>query len=102
MVHSPERREENGIVNGAFTLDHVELFVRNREEAAAWYARVFGCRPVAGAEEWARLPELGIEKGNTAPVFDHGAWSVYFADPSGHRLEVTTYEADLVLRARGD
>lgn len=140
-------------MNGAFTLDHVELFVPDREEAAAWYARVFGCRPVAGTEEWAadpggplmisadggqtklalfkgrpqeeqttagfhrvafrvggvewlaflaHLPELGIEKGDTAPVFDHGsAWSVYFADPYGHRLEVTTYEADLVRRARG-
>jgi hypothetical protein len=26
-------------------------------------------------------------------VRDHGAaWSVYFCDPYGHRLEITTYE----------
>jgi hypothetical protein len=51
----------------------------------------------------ARLPELGlVEGGGTARVVDHaGAWSVYFTDPFGHHLEVTTYEADLVRQARG-
>jgi hypothetical protein len=34
---------------------------------------------------------------------DHGkAWSVYFSDPHGHHLEVTTYEAEAVRSARRD
>ena len=137
-----------------FTLDHVELFVPDRAQAAEWYARVFGCRPVPGSEHWAahpqgplmlspdggrtklalfagepqgsrptagfhrvafrlrgeewltfvaRLPELGLaEADGAARIVDHtGAWSVYFTDPFGHRLEVTTYEVDVVRQARG-
>jgi len=137
-----------------FTLDHVELFVPDRAQAADWYARVLGCRPVPGSEQWAahpqgpfmlspdggrtklalfagepqggrptagfhrvafrlsgeewvafvaRLPELGLgEDGAPARVVDHtAAWSVYFTDPFGHHLEVTTYDADVVRQARG-
>jgi catechol 2,3-dioxygenase len=138
----------------SFTLDHVELFVPDRSQAAEWYARVLGCRPVPGTEEWARhpqgplmvspdggrtklalfagdppgarsaagfhrvafrldgaewlafvarLPELGLqERSAAARVVDHtGAWSVYFTDPYGHHLEVTTYDAEMVRQARG-
>lgn len=138
----------------SFTLDHVELFVPDRAQAADWYGRVLGCRPVPGTEPWAthpqgplmispdggrtklalfagepqgsrptsgfhrvafrlhgaewlefvaRLTELRLAEGSgAARVVDHtGAWSVYFTDPFGHHLEVTTYEADLVRRARG-
>jgi catechol 2,3-dioxygenase len=133
-----------------FTLDHVELFVPDRERTAAWYAQVLGCEPVAGTESWAadptgplmispdngktklalfagevpdtqptagfqrvafrvsateflaftaRMANLGLKE---TRVVDHGAaWSVYFADPSGHRLEVTTYETEPVRAARG-
>ncbi|HWN20122.1 MAG TPA: VOC family protein [Gemmatimonadales bacterium] len=133
-----------------FTLDHVELYVPDRVSAAAWYAKVLGCEPVAGTESWASNPEgpmmispdggrtklalfTGEAQGsrptagfhrvafrvsateflaftarmaglglNQARVVDHGgAWSVYFSDPSGHRLEVTTYEAEPVRAARG-
>ncbi len=133
-----------------FTLDHVELYVPDRLSAAAWYARVLGCEPVAGTESWASNPEgpmmispdggrtklalftgeaqgsrptagfhrvafrvsateflaftarLGSLGLNQARLVDHGgAWSVYFSDPSGHRLEVTTYEAEPVRAARG-
>jgi catechol 2,3-dioxygenase len=137
-----------------FTLDHVELFVPDRAQAAEWYGRVFGCRPIAGTEEWAshpqgplmvspdggrtklalfagepqgsrptagfhrvafrlsgaewlafvaRLPELELQEGiRAARVVDHtGAWSVYFTDPFGHHLEVTTYDAEVVRQARG-
>lgn len=133
----------------SFTLDHVELFVPDRAQAAEWYARVLGCRPVTGTETWAshaqgplmlspdggrtklalfvgepqgsrptagfhrvafrlsgaewlafvaRLSEVGLEEqGGAARVVDHtGAWSVYFRDPFGHHLEVTTYEAEVV------
>jgi catechol 2,3-dioxygenase-like lactoylglutathione lyase family enzyme len=138
----------------SFTLDHVELFVPDRTQAAEWYGRVLGCRPVPGTEEWAshpqgplmvspdggrtklalfagepqgsrstagfhrvafrlsgaewlaflaRLPEHDLREGDrTARVVDHGgAWSVYFTDPFGHHLEVTTYEAEVVRQARG-
>jgi catechol 2,3-dioxygenase-like lactoylglutathione lyase family enzyme len=136
----------------SFTLDHVELFVPDRAQAAEWYGRVLGCRPVPGTEEWAthpqgplmvspdsgrtklalfagepqgsrptagfhrvafrlsgaewlafvaRLPELDLREGGRLPrVVDHAsAWSVYFTDPFGHHLEVTTYEAEVVRRS---
>jgi catechol 2,3-dioxygenase-like lactoylglutathione lyase family enzyme len=36
-----------------------------------------------------------------ALVSDHtAAWSIYFSDPYGHRLEVTTYEHDQVIALR--
>jgi catechol 2,3-dioxygenase-like lactoylglutathione lyase family enzyme len=138
----------------SFTLDHVELFVPDREQAADWYAKVFGCQRIAGTESWAQHPqgplmltpdggrtklalftgeppgsrptagfhrvafrlggeewlafvarvnELGLAEGRNVPrVTDHTiAWSVYFSDPFGHNLEVTTYDAELVHRARG-
>jgi len=133
-----------------FTLDHVELYVPDRVSAAAWYAQVLGCEPVAGTELWATDPDgpvmispdggrtklalfTGEPQGNRATggfhrvafrvsateflaftarmaglglkealVVDHGgAWSVYFSDPSGYRLEVTTYEVEPVRAARG-
>jgi catechol 2,3-dioxygenase-like lactoylglutathione lyase family enzyme len=51
----------------------------------------------------ARMADLGLEEaGASARVVDHGgAWSVYFTDPYGHRLEVTTYEVEPVRAARG-
>jgi len=135
-----------------FTLDHVELFVPDRDQAAEWYGLVLGCRPVPGTEQWSRHPqgplmispdggrtklalfagepqgdrptagfhrvafrlgaaewlafvarvrELGLAEGaGAARLVDHTeAWSVYFTDPFGHRLEVTTYEADAVREA---
>ena len=130
-----------------FTLDHVELFVPDRDAAAAWYATVLGCERVRGAEQWAadptgplvvspdggrtklalfagepqggratagfhrvafRLPAAAwsrfaaglLEQGIPTRVVDHGtALSVYFDDPYGHHLEVTTYEADEVRRS---
>jgi catechol 2,3-dioxygenase-like lactoylglutathione lyase family enzyme len=133
-----------------FTIDHVELYVPDPPSAAAWYAEVLGCEPVAGSESWAadpggplmispdggktklalftgepqgrratagfhrvafrvsateflaftaRMESLGLKE---AREMDHGsAWSVYFADPWGHRLEVTTYEVEPVRAARG-
>jgi catechol 2,3-dioxygenase-like lactoylglutathione lyase family enzyme len=130
-------------------LDHVELFVPNREAAAAWYARVLGLTPVAGTTHWAAdpdgpvmlssdegstmlalfrgeaqgprttagyhrvafrvdgpgflafvagLPELHLSEGEASVrVVDHQtAFSVYFTDPYGHRLEVTTYDHAVV------
>ena len=45
---------------------------------------------------------LGVADGGPAPrVVDHGeAFSVYFLDPYGNHLEVTTYEHEVVRSAR--
>lgn len=133
-------------------IDHVEMFVPNCFEAAAWYERVLGLEVVPEYRFWAkdaggplmissdggatklalfegaspgasptagfrrvafrtnalgfmeflrRLPELNLA-GATGPesVVDHElAYSVYFSDPWGHLLEVTTYDYDEVTGA---
>jgi catechol 2,3-dioxygenase-like lactoylglutathione lyase family enzyme len=137
-------------------IDHVELFVPDRHQAAAWYHEVLGLEIVPEYEHWAepargplmispdggstklalfsgspqgdretagyhlvafrvdgpgfmefldRLDETPLddhlgERVTRLKVRDHGkAFSVYFSDPYGHRLEVTTYDAGYV-RAR--
>lgn len=132
-------------------IDHVELFVPDRREAAAWYERILGLAVLPQYEHWAenpggplmissdggstklalfqgtsqgqretagfhrvafrvdaenfvrflaRLPQLGLidDRGRRVTanlVTDHGrAFSLYFCDPSGHRLELTTYDYD--------
>ena len=83
-----------------------------KTKLALFTGEVQGSRPIAGfhrvafrvsATEFlaftARMAGLGLKD---ARVVDHGsAWSVYFSDPSGHRLEVTTYEVEPVRAARG-
>lgn len=137
-------------------IDHVELFVPDRRQAAAWYSEVLGLDIIAAYEGWADDPggplmissdsggtklalftgtsqgerptagfhlvafrvdaegflafvanaerlALRDEEGrplSTRSIKDHGqAFSVYFRDPYGHRLEVTTYDYES-LRAR--
>jgi catechol 2,3-dioxygenase-like lactoylglutathione lyase family enzyme len=137
-------------------IDHVELFVPNRHEAAAWYQRVLGLEIVPEYRHWADDPRgplmISSDGGSTKlalfdgqpqesrptagfhlvafqvdadgflaflrqlehaqlrddrarvvtadSVRDHQkAFSVYFCDPYGHRLEVTTYEHDKVRAA---
>jgi catechol 2,3-dioxygenase-like lactoylglutathione lyase family enzyme len=47
----------------------------------------------------ARMAGLGV---TDSRIVDHGgAWSVYFSDPVGHRLEVTTYEVEPVRAVGG-
>jgi len=132
-------------------IDHVEFFVPDRYEAAAWYEKVLGLEIVKDFEHWgksARGPlmissdggstklalfegesqgerptagfhlvafrvgakafvdflrganEYGLESPQGEPVtarsaVDHGkAYSIYFKDPYGHRLEITTYDYD--------
>ena len=131
------------------SIDHVELFVPDRHEAAAWYSRVLGLEILPQHEDWAADPEgplmISCDGGRTmlalftgehqanrptagfhrvafrvdGPTFlvfrdrldelevldpegqrvgpgqvrDHTkAFSIYFCDPWGHRLEVTTYD----------
>lgn len=143
-------------------IDHVELFVPDRYEAARWYEHVLGLQIVPECEVWAagggplmissdggstklalfegqpmaasqtmafrrvafrvtgsgfaaflrRLPELALADARrqavtATSVVDHQqAYSIYFDDPYGHQLEVTTYdygETSEVLRAlKGD
>lgn len=130
-------------------IDHVELFVPGRHEAAEWYRRVLGLEVVEAYREWADDPRgplmISSDGGSTKlalfegqprgsrptagfhlvafrvgaqafadfvrrlgdlpltdargglvtarSVIDHGkAHSLYFCDPYGHRLELTTYE----------
>lgn len=133
-------------------IDHVELFVPERYEAARWYEHVLGLQIVPECEPWAveggplmissdegstklalfegqpapsshtsafrrvafrvtgngfaeflgRLPELSLTDSRRQPVsadsvVDHRqAYSIYFDDPYGHQLEVTTYDYDQV------
>ena len=131
-------------------IDHVELFVPDRYEAARWYEQALGLQIVPECEPWAveggplmissdggstklalfegqpspasqtmafrrvafrvtgsgfgefvrRLPELSLVNARREPVsaksvVDHQqAYSIYFDDPYGHQLEVTTYDYD--------
>ena len=132
--------------NSVLQIDHIELFVPDRYEAAAWYQRVLGLQIVADYEHWAanpagplmisgdggvtklalfegqpqgtrvtagfdrvafrvtaivfveylrKLVKLGVTDrgGETIAPRDHqAAYSIYFSDPYGHHLEITTYE----------
>lgn len=141
-------------------IDHVELYVPDRREAAGWYEQALGLTVVAEYEGWAEDPRgplmISSDRGRTMlalfdgepererpaagfrrvafrvgagefvalrrhlenlPVFDEsgdtlsgvtpvdhdGSFSVYFCDPWGHPLEVTTYDyaevADILARA---
>ncbi|MGH7494359.1 MAG: VOC family protein [bacterium] len=131
-------------------IDHVEMFVPDRYEAAKWYHTILGLRILSDYEEWAgdaRGPlMISSDNGNTKlalftgeppggrrniigfrrvafrvtggdflaflgrlkdfsvldesgkrvmaqDIVDHDkAFSIYFCDPYGHRLEVTTYD----------
>jgi catechol 2,3-dioxygenase-like lactoylglutathione lyase family enzyme len=134
-------------------IDHAELFVPDRYEAARWYEETLGVAILPEYEHWAEDPHgplmISSDGGGTklalftgepqgsrptagfhlvafrvdGPGFfrflehvadhpvrdesggevrsltprDHGrAFSVYFCDPWGHRLEVTTYDAAYV------
>lgn len=134
-------------------IDHVELFVPDRREAARWYEETLGLAVLSQHEHWAEHPQgplmVSSDGGGTmlalftgepqggrptagfhrvafrvdGPGFfqfqerarrhpvrdeagnevrdlqprDHGkAFSFYFCDPWGHRLEVTTYDAEYV------
>jgi glyoxylase I family protein len=136
-------------VDAVGPVDHVELFVPDRDEAARWYQRVLGLTIIEPYRQWAdnphgplmissddgrtklalftgqpqgtqqtagfhrvafrvgadgflaflrRLPSLQLSEPQRGPVsvdsaVDHQqAFSIYFSDPYGHRLEVTTYE----------
>ena len=131
-------------------IDHLELYVPSRHEAAAWYRKVLGFQIVEEHVDWAleggplmitndggdtmvalfKGPPQGDEKvrglrrlafrvsaeGFVRFIKDSGDWrdeplgdanvqdhrkavSVYFTDPWGTPLEVTTYEYEAVKEA---
>jgi catechol 2,3-dioxygenase-like lactoylglutathione lyase family enzyme len=139
-------------------VDHVELFVPDRYEAAAWYQRVLGLEILKEFEFWARDPkgplmispdggvtklalftgparqsppdsgfhllafrvdasgfsacvrklgELQVKDRSGRPVSresvkDHQkAYSIYFADPYGNDLEITTYDYEAARDSLG-
>ena len=132
-------------------IDHVEMFVPGRYEAANWYEEILGLRVIPEYEHWAEDPggplmissdggstKLALFRGEppgdrptsgylqvafrvTGDAFliflrmletlklvdhqnrrvtrdmvaDHGrSFSIYFSDPYGHRLEITSYDYD--------
>lgn len=140
-------------------IDHVELFVPNRHEAAGWYQRVLGLEILSEYQQWAAdlkgpvmissdhgRTKLALFEGPCPPsktggdfhrvafrvnaegfqeflrrlddlqlkdhrnqlvtpdaVVDHEmAYSVYFCDPYGHGLEVTTYDYEAARVALTD
>jgi len=140
----------------ALQIDHVELFVPDRHEAASWYQRHLGLEILPAFQEWAGDPGgplmISSDDGSTKlalfegqpqagrptagfhrvafrvgtgafmeflrglgdrPLRDHQdrpvtadsvvdhrkAFSVYFSDPYGHRLELTTYEYEATRAA---
>ncbi len=141
------------------SIDHVELFVPDRYQAAAWYRSALGMEIVHSFEAWATDPrgplmiatadgagKLALFEGpasdtpathgyrrvafgvsgddflrfiqeiaardlrnidgaalNSIEVVDHElSYSVYFYDPWGHALEVTTYDVSLVQAGRAE
>jgi catechol 2,3-dioxygenase-like lactoylglutathione lyase family enzyme len=139
-------------------IDHVELLVPERYEAARWYQHTLGLEILPGFEDWAadrrgplmissddgntklalfegrpkpsaksvgfhllafrvdadgfiaflrRLPELQLTDDRdrlvtSGSVVDHDrAFSIYFVDPWGNRLELTTYDHEPVRAAVG-
>ena len=133
-------------------IDHLEVFVPDRREAAAWYGTVLGFEILRQHEHWAveggplmisndggdtmlalfegepqgsqevhgwrRLALRADAEGlmaflrsssawrdaplGSADVRDHGkAFSVYFRDPYGNLLEVTTYDYAAASRLLG-
>ncbi len=136
-------------------IDHVELIVPDRYEAAQWYRATLGLQIVPEFEFWAddprgplmiatesggtklalfsgqpsgsqqsigfhlaafrvgskqfinfvnKLPELQLRNQHgelitRETIADHQrAFSIYFCDPYGHQLEITTYEYDETAR----
>lgn len=152
----PHAAPEPGTPFRVERIDHVELFVPGRREAARWYGERLGLRVVDAFAHWAddpggplmissdggdtklalfrgtphgdretvgfhlvafrvgaggfrafveRLPQLALvdHRGRAVTaelVADHGrALSIYFDDPWGHHLELTTYEVDAAREA---
>ena len=73
-------------------------------ETAGFYRVAFQVDAAAFVSFVNRLPSLdltdhGGQRVHARSVVDHrAAYSIYFSDPFGHRLELTTYEYDQATR----
>src|SRR4051812_33209728 len=52
----PRKRSEGDTMFKVDQIDHVELFVPDRREAARWYERTLGLSVLPQYEEWAEAP----------------------------------------------
>ena len=41
-------------------IDHIEMFVSDREKAAKWYEEIFGLKPIKELEMWSKIGPLFI------------------------------------------
>ena len=41
-------------------VDHIEMFVSDREKAAQWYGEIFGLKPIQELEMWSKIGPLFI------------------------------------------
>lgn len=41
-------------------IDHIEMFVSDREKAASWYGKIFGLKPIKELEIWSKIGPLFI------------------------------------------
>jgi catechol 2,3-dioxygenase-like lactoylglutathione lyase family enzyme len=64
-------------------IDHVELFVRDQQQAAIWYERMFGMRVVAALEDWADGGPLMIEIPGTGSKL-----ALFAGTPPGFRVPI--------------
>ncbi len=82
-------------------IDHVAMGVRDVERSAKWYSEVLGFERLHEGV-WGGVPTF-VGKGNTGialfPASQEAkpsaiSHSIYFRDPDGHQLEITTYELE--------
>ena len=57
-------------------IDHIHVYVSDREQAAAWYERVLGFTIIDKLAFWANDPR--------------GPLTIYFKDPDNNMHEITT------------
>ena len=90
-------------------LDHVGLNIADLDRSIAWHRDVPGLTRVHQDAEETDMSHVGFrtsrgglerakvelrDRGIDYKEGDHGiAWSIYFDDPDGHQIEITTYEA---------
>ena len=79
-------------------IDHVELFVPDRREAAAWYARVLGLTVVPEYEHWADDPKgplmISSDSGSTKLALFEGRPQGDRETAGYHRVAFRVSEAD--------
>jgi len=75
-------------------IDHGALTVRDVARSVAWYRDVLSLRHIAFRVDRATFGRAQLEARGITPTFeDHSAaHSLYFPDPDGHQLEITTYD----------